>query len=50
MRTLTYYLPNSIIAYIIKCNNENIETYKNLLIENGAYKIMLDNEVIYNGK
>ena len=50
MTSLTYYMPNDIYAYIITFNNEFLEMYKNLLIENGAYKIFLNNEVIYNGK
>lgn len=50
MNTLTYYLPNDIHAYIITCNDDMLETYKNLLIENGAYKIFINNEVIYNAK
>ncbi len=50
MNTLTYYLSNDIHAYIITCNNEILEMYKSLLIENGAYKIFLNNEVIYDAK
>lgn len=50
MNTLTYYLPNDIHAYIITCNDDMLETYKNLLIENGSYKIFINNEVIYSGK
>lgn len=50
MNSLTYYIPNDIHAYIITCNDEMLEMYKSLLIENGAYKIFLDGEVIYNAK
>ena len=50
MKSLSYYMPNDINAYITTCNNEFLEMYKSLLIENGAYKIFLNNEVIYNAK
>lgn len=43
-------MQNDIHAYIITCNDEMLEKYKNLLIENGAYKIFLNKEVIYNAK
>ena len=47
MLTLTYNLPNDIYTYIITCPENKLENYFKLLKENGAYKIMLDNEVIY---
>lgn len=47
MNTLTYNLPNDIYTYVITCPGEMLETYCELLKENGAYEIMLDNEVIY---
>lgn len=50
MNTLIYYMPNNILAYSITCNDEMLEKYKNLLIENGAYKIFLNDEVIYDAK
>lgn len=50
MNTLIYYMPNNIFAYSITCNDDMLETYKNLLIENGSYKIFLNNEVVYNAK
>ena len=43
-------MPNDIYAYIITCKDELLEMYKSLLIENGAYKIIINNEVIYNAK
>lgn len=48
MLTLTYNLPNDIHTYVITFPCKMIETYYNLLRENGAYMIMLDNEVIYS--
>ena len=50
MKELIYYMPNNIVAYSISCHDDTLETYKNLLIENGANKIILNNEVIYNAK
>lgn len=47
MLTLTYNLPNSIYTYVITCPDDLVEKYYQLLRLNGAYKIMLDNEVIY---
>lgn len=49
MRTLTYNMPNDIHTYVITCPNDLLGMYVRLLIENGAYKILLNNEVIYNG-
>ena len=50
MHTLTYNLPNDIFTYAITCPDDLVLTYYKLLRENGAYKIMLDNEVIYYAK
>ena len=50
MRTLTYNMPNNIYTYVITCPNDLLGIYVSLLIENGAYKIFLNNEVIYNEK
>lgn len=47
MFTLTYNLPNDIYTYVITCPDNMIGKYYSILKENGAYKIMLDNEVIY---
>lgn len=47
MTTLTYNLENDIYTYVITCPDDMLEKYYKLLRENGAYKIMLDNEVIY---
>ena len=49
MHTLTYNLQNDIHTYIMTCSDESIESCTQLLIDEGAYKILLDNEVIYNG-
>lgn len=47
MLTLTYNMPNDIYTYVITCADDMLQVYYDLLRENGAYKIMLDNEVIY---
>ena len=43
-------MPNDIHTYVITCNEDMVTTYYGLLRENGAYKIMLENEVIYNAR
>lgn len=50
MNTLTYNLPNDIHTYVMTCNDEQVDAFTQLLIDEGAYKILLNNEVIYNGK
>lgn len=50
MRTLTYNISNDIHTYVITCPNDLLGMYVRLLIENGAYKIYMNNEVIYNAK
>lgn len=49
MNTLTYNLPNDIYTYVMTCNDEQVDAFTQLLIDEGAYKILLNNEVIYNG-
>ena len=48
VHTLTYNLPNDINTYVITCNDDLVMKYFELLRENGAYKILLDNQVIFN--
>ena len=50
MHTLTYNIPNDIHTYVMTCNDEQVDAFTQLLIDEGAYKIYLNNEVIYNGK
>ena len=50
MNTLTYNIPNDINTYIMTCSDNMVRKYYNLLRENGAYNIMLNNEVIYFDK
>ena len=50
MNTLTYNLPNDIHTYIMTCNDDQVEAFTQLLIDEGAYKILLNNEVVYDGK
>ena len=49
MTTLTYNIRNDIHTYVITCNEDMIELYVNLLKENGAYLIMMDNVKVYEG-
>ena len=50
MNTLTYNLPNDIHTYVMTCNDEQVDPFTQLLIDEGAYKILLNNEVIYDEK
>lgn len=50
MVTLTYSIPYDIHTYVITCPNNLLKLYVDLLIENGAYEIYVDNEVYYDGK
>ena len=47
MITYVYYMPCDIHSYKISCNNKLGDLYKRLLIENRAYKIFLNNKLIY---
>lgn len=50
MNTLTYNLQNDIYTYVMTCNDEQVDAFTQLLIDEGAYKILLNNEVVYDGK
>ena len=47
MNTLTYNLKNDINTYVMTCNDELLDMYKQLLIDEGAYKIYVNNELVY---
>ena len=47
MNTLTYNLPNDIHTYVMTCNDELLDTYIQLLIDEGCYKIYVNNELSY---
>ena len=47
MNTLTYNLPNDINTYVMTCNDEQLETFIKLLIDENAYKIYVNNELVY---
>ena len=47
MNTLTYNLPNDIHTYLMTCNDELLDTYIQLLIDEGCYKIYVNNELRY---
>ena len=50
MNTLTYNLPNDIHTYVMTCNDEQLETFIQLLIDENAYKIYVNNELAYEKK
>ena len=49
MKTIKYYMPNDIYAYEITCPNTDIwQDYVELLINNNAYKIFINDTLIYD--
>ena len=47
MNTLTYNLKNDFKTYVITCNDEWLDMYMQLLFENGAYRVNLNNNVVF---
>ena len=47
MNTLTYNLPNDIHTYVMTCNDELLDMYTQLLIDEGCYKIYVNNKLTY---
>lgn len=47
MNTLTYNLKNDIYTYVITCKDEWLDMYIELLFENGAYRVNLNNNVVF---
>ena len=47
MNTLTYNLRNDTQTYVMTCNDEWLDMYMQLLFENGAYRVNLNNNVVF---
>ena len=47
MNTLTYNLRNDPNTYVITCKDEWLDMYMQLLFENGAYRVKLNNNVVF---
>ena len=47
MNTLTYNLRNDPKTYVITCKDEWLDMYMQLLFENGAYRVNLNNNVVF---
>ena len=47
MNTLTYNLKNDFNTYVITCNDEWLDMYMELLFENDAYRVNLNNNVVF---
>ena len=47
INTLTYNLKNDFNNYVITCNDEWLDMYMQLLFENGAYRVKLNNNVVF---
>ena len=44
---LTYNLKNDFNNYVITCNDEWLDMYMQMLFENGAYRVNLNNNVVF---
>ena len=47
INTLTYNLKNDFNNYVITCNDEWLDMYMELLFENGAYRVNLNDKVVF---
>ena len=47
MNTLTYNLRNDPNTYVITCKDEWLDMYMQLLFENDAYRVNLNNNVVF---
>ena len=47
INTLTYNLKNDFNNYVITCNDEWLDMYMQLLFENGAYRVNLNDKVVF---
>ena len=47
MNTLTYRCLGDHLTYVMTCNDELLDTYIQLLIDEGCYKIYVNNELRY---
>ena len=47
MNTLTYNCLGDNRTYVITCNDEWLDMYMELLFENGAYRVNLNNNVVF---
>ena len=47
INTLTYNLKNDFNNYVITCNDEMLDMYMELLFENVAYRVKLNNNVVF---
>lgn len=47
INTLTYNLKNDFNNYVITCKDELLDIYMQLLFENGAYRVKLNNNVVF---
>ena len=47
INTLKYNLKNDFNNYVITCNDEWLDMYMQLLFENGAYRVNLNNNVVF---
>ena len=47
MNILTYRCLGNHIPYVMTCNDELLDLYIKLMFENGVYKVILNDEVVF---
>ena len=47
MNTLTYNCLGDSYTYVMTCKDEWLDMYMELLFENGAYRVNLNNKVVF---
>ena len=47
MNTLTYRCLGDHLTYVMTCKDEWLDMYMELLFENGAYRVNLNNNVVF---
>ena len=47
MNTLTYRCLSDHLTYVMTCSNDLLDLYMKLMFENGVYKVILNDEVVF---
>ena len=47
MNTLTYRCLGDHITYVMTCSDDLLDLYMKLMFENGVYKVILNDEVVF---
>ena len=47
MNTLTYRCLSDHLTYVMTCSDDLLDLYMKLMFENGVYKVILNDEVVF---